>query len=95
MRVPRISIASKESISDGLKLLVVSGCVKTCKFNNDDFKTILTSIRCGSGLMGAASYFYNSAGLSPGDSYSLQLGQFGLGIVGVLVSWWAMTYVGK
>lgn len=45
--------------------------------------------------MGAASYFYNSAGLSPGDSYSLQLGQFGLGIVGVLVSWWAMTYVGK
>lgn len=45
--------------------------------------------------MGAASYFYTAAGLSPSDAYSLQLGQFGLGIFGVLVSWWAMTYVGR
>lgn len=44
---------------------------------------------------GAASYFYSAAGLATGDAYSLQLGQFGLGIVGVLISWWAMTYVGR
>lgn len=50
---------------------------------------------CGSGLMGASSYFYAAAGLSPSHAYTMALIQYALGIVGVVLSWWTMIYVGR
>lgn len=50
---------------------------------------------CGSGLMGASSYFYFAAGLDPSNAYSMALGQYILGAVGVFISWVAMSYMGR
>lgn len=50
---------------------------------------------CGSGLMGASSYFYNAAGLSPSHAYTMALIQYALGAIGVVLAWWAMTRVGR
>lgn len=50
---------------------------------------------CGSGLMGASSYFYNAAGLSPSHAYTMALVQYALGAIGVVVAWFAMTRCGR
>lgn len=50
---------------------------------------------CGSSLMGSSSYFYYAAGLDPSNSYTMALTQYALGIVGVLLSWFAMSKLGR
>jgi MFS transporter, SP family, general alpha glucoside:H+ symporter len=49
----------------------------------------------GSGLMGASSYFYNAAGLSPSHAYTMALTQYALGAIGVVLAWFAMTKAGR
>lgn len=50
---------------------------------------------CGSGLMGASSYFYNAAGLDPSASYTMALVQYALGAIGVVLAWFAMSRFGR
>ncbi len=51
---------------------------------------------CGGNLMGYSNYFYVQAGnLSENDSFSLSLGQYGVGIVGTLLSWYLMRTIGR
>jgi MFS transporter, SP family, general alpha glucoside:H+ symporter len=50
---------------------------------------------CGSGLMGASSYFYNAAGLAPSHAYTMALIQYALGAIGVVLAWFAMTRFGR
>lgn len=73
----------------------MSGCAKISAVQVSWVSEVVPLLSLKLTLVGAASYFYSAAGLAQSDAYSLQLGQFGLGIVGVLVSWWAMTYIGR
>ncbi|PGH07596.1 hypothetical protein AJ80_07985 [Polytolypa hystricis UAMH7299] len=50
---------------------------------------------CGAGLMGYSTVFYQRAGLDVSHSYSMSLGQYGLGVLGTLVSWILMSYFGR
>jgi MFS transporter, SP family, general alpha glucoside:H+ symporter len=50
---------------------------------------------CGAGLMGYSTYFYTQAGLSTVHSFDMALGQYGLGILGTLLSWILMSYFGR
>jgi SP family general alpha glucoside:H+ symporter-like MFS transporter len=50
---------------------------------------------CGAGLMANSTYFYVQAGLAPTNSFSMSLGQYGLGILGTLFSWVLMTHFGR
>ncbi|KAK9311300.1 general substrate transporter [Lipomyces starkeyi] len=50
---------------------------------------------CGAALMGYSTYFYEQAGLPTAQSFNLTLIQFGLGAVGTMISWVAMTYSGR
>ena len=50
---------------------------------------------CGSGLMGASSYFYIAAGLDPSNAYTMALSQYALGAIGVVISWFAMARIGR
>jgi len=50
---------------------------------------------CGSAFMGFSTTFYESAGLSNDGAFDLTLGQFALGAVGTIISWFAMTFLGR
>jgi len=50
---------------------------------------------CGSGLMGFSIYFFTSAGLTTKGAFDLGMGQYALGAVGTMASWWLMNWVGR
>jgi len=50
---------------------------------------------CGNSLMGNSSYFYEQAGLPVSKSFDLSIGQYALGAVGTLLSWFLMARVGR
>jgi SP family general alpha glucoside:H+ symporter-like MFS transporter len=50
---------------------------------------------CGSSVLGYATYFFESAGLSTTFSFDLNMVKQALGIVGTLISWVAAGYFGR
>ncbi|WQF88173.1 Putative major facilitator, sugar transporter, major facilitator superfamily [Colletotrichum destructivum] len=49
----------------------------------------------GQNLMGYFSYFLTQAGMDPGNSFSLSMGQYALGMVGTAGSWFLMHRIGR
>ncbi|CAI6341578.1 unnamed protein product [Periconia digitata] len=50
---------------------------------------------CGSSFMGFSTYFFEQAGLATSNAFSMSLGQYALGAVGVIISWFLMPKVGR
>ena len=50
---------------------------------------------CGSAFMGYSTYFLERAGLDTSHAFSMSIGQYALGAVGTIASWWLMTYIGR
>jgi len=50
---------------------------------------------CGSGLMGYSIYFYKSAGLNNSQAFNLGLGQYAIGAIGTIGSWFLMAHAGR
>lgn len=50
---------------------------------------------CGSTFMGYSTYFYQQAGMAVEDSFSMSLGQYALGAVGTITSWFFMQWFGR
>ncbi|TPX08522.1 uncharacterized protein E0L32_010009 [Thyridium curvatum] len=50
---------------------------------------------CGSALMGYSVQFYERAGLSPQNSFDMNIGQSAMGVIGVLLSWVMMGRFGR
>ncbi|RYP48651.1 hypothetical protein DL768_005495 [Monosporascus sp. mg162] len=50
---------------------------------------------CGAGLMGYSTYFYKAAGLPDEQAFSMSLALYAIGIVGTLLSWVFMSYLGR
>lgn len=50
---------------------------------------------CGTTFMGYSTYFYEQAGLDVSDSFSLSLGQYALGALGTISSWFLMARFGR
>ncbi|KAL3423013.1 sugar porter family MFS transporter [Phlyctema vagabunda] len=50
---------------------------------------------CGSGLMGYSIYFFESAGLTANGAFNLGMGQYALGAVGTISSWFLMNKMGR
>ena len=57
--------------------------------------TWFTQAWCGSSFMGFSTYFFENAGLDTSNAFSMSLGQYAIGAVGVFVSWWLMPRVGR
>lgn len=55
----------------------------------------LVQTLCGQNLMGYFAYFMVQAGLPPIQSFNLSLGQYALGVIGTLGSWFLMTVAGR
>ncbi|KAF2732879.1 sugar transporter [Polyplosphaeria fusca] len=50
---------------------------------------------CGSTFMGYSTYFYEQAGLTASNAYTMSLVQFSLGLIGVALSWTLMSRFGR
>ncbi|KND92516.1 General alpha-glucoside permease [Tolypocladium ophioglossoides CBS 100239] len=50
---------------------------------------------CGSTFMGYSTYFYQQAGMAVDNSFSMSLGQYALGAVGTVTSWFLMGWFGR
>ncbi|KAK2757725.1 hypothetical protein FQN54_004694 [Arachnomyces sp. PD_36] len=50
---------------------------------------------CGSSFMGYSTYFYQQAGLEVSQSFNMSLGQYGLGVIGTLLSWVLLNRFGR
>lgn len=50
---------------------------------------------CGSGLMGFSIFFFERAGLTAQGAFDMGMGQYALGAVGTMASWWLMNWVGR
>ncbi|RYN49314.1 Maltose permease [Alternaria tenuissima] len=50
---------------------------------------------CGGTFMGFSTYFYEQAGLGSTHAFTLSLGQFALGLIGVFISWALMAHFGR
>ncbi|KAJ9608652.1 hypothetical protein H2200_006423 [Cladophialophora chaetospira] len=50
---------------------------------------------CGASLIGYSAYFFEQAGLPTTVSFDFSIGNYGIAIVGVFISWFAMTYLGR
>lgn len=55
----------------------------------------LVQTLCGSTFMGYSTYFYQQADLPTVDSFNLSMGQYALGMVGTLGSWFLMSRAGR
>lgn len=52
-------------------------------------------ILCGSAFMGYSAFFLEQAGLDTANAFDLTMGQYALGFVGVLCSWWLIGRFGR
>jgi SP family general alpha glucoside:H+ symporter-like MFS transporter len=59
------------------------------------FVTYLVQNICGSNLMGYSTLFFVAAGLSETDSFDMTMGQYALGAVGTVGSWFLMAHAGR
>jgi SP family general alpha glucoside:H+ symporter-like MFS transporter len=57
--------------------------------------TWFTQAFCGAALMGYSTYFFQQAGLSDSNAFSMSLGQYGIGGVGVIVAWTLIPRIGR
>jgi SP family general alpha glucoside:H+ symporter-like MFS transporter len=50
---------------------------------------------CGSTFMGYSTYFYEQAGLSKDNAFTMSMAQFALGAIGTICSWVLMQWFGR
>ncbi|KAH7161121.1 raffinose family of oligosaccharides transporter [Dactylonectria macrodidyma] len=50
---------------------------------------------CGATFMGYSTYFYQQAGMAVENSFSMSLGQYAIGAVGTICSWFLMGWFGR
>ncbi|ETN39606.1 uncharacterized protein HMPREF1541_05832 [Cyphellophora europaea CBS 101466] len=55
----------------------------------------VTQAFCGAALMGFAVQFYERAGLDTENSFNFNLGQYAMGAVGTVASWFLMPHFGR
>ncbi|CAG8970957.1 hypothetical protein HYALB_00000938 [Hymenoscyphus albidus] len=55
----------------------------------------LIQATCGSTFMGYSTYFYQQAGLPTKMAFNFTMGQYAIGIVGTLGSWFLIGYIGR
>lgn len=88
--------------SDEIEKELVAGtsyvdCFKGINLRRTEIACIAWVIQAASGasLMGYSAYFFEQAGLSTTISFDFSMALYSVAIVGVFISWWVMTYVGR
>ena len=72
-------------------------CFKGINLRRTEISCIawVTQAASGASLVSYASYFFEQAGLPTTISFDFSMALYSVAIIGVLISWWAMTYLGR
>uniref|UniRef100_A0A060TBJ9 ARAD1D35728p n=1 Tax=Blastobotrys adeninivorans TaxID=409370 RepID=A0A060TBJ9_BLAAD len=72
-------------------------CFKGTDLRRTEISSIVFLIQAVSmgNTMSYSSYFFQMAGLPPDQSFNMSIGQYCMGIVGIICSWFLMTHVGR
>jgi len=84
----------EKAISSGTSYIE---CFKGVDLRRTEIGAIVWLIQawCGAALMGFSTYFYLQAGLAEENAFDLTLGQYALGAVGTMASWFTMQKFGR
>ena len=84
----------EKSINEGTSY---TDCFKGTDLRRTEITCMVWMVQtlCGSTFMGYSTYFYQQAGLDVSASFSMSLGQYALGAVGVIVSWFLLPHFGR
>ncbi|RDL41367.1 putative transporter (Major facilitator superfamily) [Venustampulla echinocandica] len=84
----------EKQISEGTSYL---DCFKGIDLRRTEVACItwLVQTLCGSTFMGYSTYFYQQAGLPTTSAFDLSMGQYALGMVGTVGSWFLMSRAGR
>lgn len=72
-------------------------CFRGCDLRRTEISCLVWAAQslCGGGLMGYSTVFYRRAGFAVSQSFTMSLVQYAFGVVGTLISWILMTYLGR
>ncbi|USP75370.1 uncharacterized protein yc1106_02644 [Curvularia clavata] len=86
--------AMEMAVSEGTSYL---DCFKGTDLRRTEIAAMawFTQAFCGAGLIGYSTYFFQQAGLSDSNAFSMSLGQYAIGGVGVLAAWILIQRVGR
>ena len=86
--------AMEMALSEGTSYL---DCFKGTDFRRTEIAAMawFTQSFCGAGLIGYSTYFFQQAGLSDSNAFSMSLGQYAIGGVGVMVAWILIQHIGR
>jgi len=86
--------AMEMAVSEGTSYL---DCFKGTDLRRTEIAAMawFTQAFCGAGLIGYSTYFFQQAGLSDADAFSMSLGQYAIGGVGVFMAWILIQRVGR
>lgn len=84
----------EKKVSSGTSYLQ---CFKGVDLRRTEVSTFAWAIQtvCGNPFAGSAIFFFTTVGLSPKAAYSLGVGQFALGLVGTILSWFLLSFFGR
>ncbi|CAO2649107.1 Nn.00g100560.m01.CDS01 [Neocucurbitaria sp. VM-36] len=84
----------EKAVSEGTSYL---DCFKGTDLRRTEIAamTWFTQAFCGAALIGYSTYFFQQAGLSDADAFSMSLGQYAIGGVGVFIAWALIQRVGR
>jgi SP family general alpha glucoside:H+ symporter-like MFS transporter len=90
----RHSDAIEKELSAGTSYV---DCFKGTNLRRTEIACITWVIQAASGasLMGYSAYFFEQAGLSTTIAFDFSMALYSIAIVGVFISWWVMTYLGR
>ncbi|KAJ5263561.1 hypothetical protein N7478_011166 [Penicillium angulare] len=84
----------EKEISAGTSFL---DCFKGINLRRTEIACVAWVIQaaCGASLMGYSAYFFEQAGLPTTIAFDFSMALYSVAIVGVFISWWVMTYLGR
>lgn len=74
-----------------------SACFKGVDLRRTEITCMVWAIQnlSGAGFMGYSTYFFQQAGLSIDNSFNIAMGQYAIGAVGTILSWFLMAKFGR
>lgn len=84
----------EKAVSEGASYL---SCFKGTDLRRTEIACMVwfTQAFCGSSFMGFSTLFFEQAGLDTANAFSMSLGNYAIGAVGVFVAWFAMGRFGR
>ncbi|KFY96603.1 hypothetical protein V501_00178 [Pseudogymnoascus sp. VKM F-4519 (FW-2642)] len=72
-------------------------CFKGTDLRRTEISCVTWAIQnlCGSAFMNNSTYFFIQAGINPTNSFNFSMGQYAIGFIGTVLSWFLLSHFGR